>query len=313
MVVISPWSKGGWVNSELFDHTSLIRFIERRFGSQYPGLMENNITDWRRAVIGDLTSAFNFISPNDRKVPLPSTVAYIPPDNTRHPDYVPVPPVHQALPVQESGVRPARAVPYELHVRASADFTDGLLKIHFGNTGKVAAVYQVYSGDGQTGPWTYTVGPNTEISDTWSITASGQIGYDLSVFGPNGFLRVFKGSGEANVESSILYDGHKYGLVLEIQNRGETHVRIRIFDYYRGTTTEHELRPDEKIREFRSLAEFHGWYDFTIKTESDPDFQRRLAGHLETGFDSMSDPAIGASKAQAQLEPDQTRAYVSTK
>src|SRR4029077_17224480 len=259
MVVISPWSKGGWVNSELFDHTSLIRFIERRFGSQYPGLMENNITDWRRAVIGDLTSGFNFTSPNDRKVPLPSTVAYIPPDNTRHPDYVPVPPVHQALPVQESGVRSARAVPYELHVRASADFTDGLLKIHFGNTGKVAAVYQVYSGDGQTGPWTYTVGPNTEISDTWSITASGQIGYDLSVFGPNGFLRVFKGSGEANVESSILYDGHKYGLVLEIQNRGETHVRISIFDYYRGTTTEHELRPDEKIREFRSLAEFHGW------------------------------------------------------
>jgi phospholipase C len=151
MVVISPWSKGGWVNSELFDHTSLIRFIERRFGTQYPGLKENNITAWRRAVIGDLTSAFNFTSPNDRKVPLPSTVTYIPPDNTRHPDYVPVPPVNQALPVQEPGVRPARAVPYELHVRAHADFAEGVLTIHFGNTGKLAAVYQVYSGDGQTG------------------------------------------------------------------------------------------------------------------------------------------------------------------
>jgi phospholipase C len=46
-------------------------------------------------------------------------------------------------------------------------------------------------------------------------------------------------------------------------------------------------------------ANYGAWYDFTIKTESDPDFQRRLAGHLETGFDSMSDPAIGASKAQA--------------
>jgi phospholipase C len=64
MIVISPWSKGGWVNSEVLDHTSLIRFIERRFGSQYPGLQENNITKWRRAVIGDLTSAFNFASPN---------------------------------------------------------------------------------------------------------------------------------------------------------------------------------------------------------------------------------------------------------
>src|SRR6202007_406443 len=89
MVVISPWSKGGWVNSQVFDHTSLIRFIERRFGSEYPGIMESNITKWRRAGSGDLTSAFNFASPNDSTVPLPSTVAYIPPDNQRHPDYVP--------------------------------------------------------------------------------------------------------------------------------------------------------------------------------------------------------------------------------
>jgi phospholipase C len=38
MMVVSPWSKGGWVNSQVFDHTSLIRFIECRFGSQYPGI-----------------------------------------------------------------------------------------------------------------------------------------------------------------------------------------------------------------------------------------------------------------------------------
>jgi phospholipase C len=312
MVVISPWSKGGWVTSEVFDHTSLIRFIERRFAGQYPGLKENNITAWRRAVIGDLTSAFNFTSPNDRKVPLPSTVAYIPPDNKRHPDYVPVPPVNQALPVQEPGVRPARAVPYELHVRAHADFEDGVLKIDFGNTGKSAAVYQVYSGDGQTGPWTYTVGPNSEVFDTWSITASGQTGYDLSVFGPNGFLRVFRGGSMANLESSAIYDGHKNGIVLEMQNRGETHVRVRVFDSYKNTTTDHELRPDEKIREFRSLQEFHGWYDFTIETESDPSFQRRLAGHLEAGYDSMSDPAFGAWRHHAQAGPGQAHAYAST-
>ena len=32
MIVVSPWSKGGWVSSEVFDHTSLIRFLETRFG-----------------------------------------------------------------------------------------------------------------------------------------------------------------------------------------------------------------------------------------------------------------------------------------
>jgi phospholipase C len=64
-------------------------------------LIESNITPWRRAVTGDLTSAFNFKSPNDRglihdlKV-LPSTAAYVPPDNDRHPDYVPPVPGMQA-------------------------------------------------------------------------------------------------------------------------------------------------------------------------------------------------------------------------
>ena len=317
MIVISPWSKGGWVNSEVLDHTSLIRFIERRFGSQYPGLQENNITKWRRAVIGDLTSAFNFASPNSGKVPLPSTIAYIPPDNTRHPDYVPVPPVNQALPVQEPGVRPSRAVPYELHVRAHADLADGEVKIHFRNTGKAAAVYQVYSGDGQIGPWTYTVAPHSETFDTWDITASGQTEYDLSVFGPNGFLRVFEGSFsesiKANLESSIIYDVRRYGVILEIHNRGRKSSRVRVFDFYKNRTTEFELDSDQKLTEFYSLENSYGWYDFTIETESDPSFQRRLAGHLETGYDSMSDPAFGASKAQAQLEPDQTRAYASTK
>jgi phospholipase C len=122
---------------------------------------------------------------------------------------------------------------------------------------------------------------------------------------------VFKGGRVANLETSAIYDDHKYGLVLEIQNRGETHVRIRVFDSYKGRTTDHELGPAEKIREFRSLEEFHGWYDLTIGTESDPGFQRRLAGHLETGFDSMSDPAIGASKHLAQVESGQTPAYAS--
>ncbi|CAM5589602.1 phospholipase C OS=Streptomyces alboniger OX=132473 GN=CP975_30800 PE=3 SV=1 [Streptomyces alboniger] len=32
MIVVSPWSTGGFVNSEVFDHTSIIRFMERRFG-----------------------------------------------------------------------------------------------------------------------------------------------------------------------------------------------------------------------------------------------------------------------------------------
>jgi phospholipase C len=111
MIVISPWSKGGWVNSQVFDHTSLIRFLEQRFGTDNPELIETNITAWRRAVCGDLTSTLDFATPNAHVVKLPSTASYVPPDDQRHPDYVPRVPHQQALPAQEPGVRKARPLP----------------------------------------------------------------------------------------------------------------------------------------------------------------------------------------------------------
>ena len=302
MMVISPWSKGGWVNSEVFDHTSLIRFIERRFGPDYPGLRESNITPWRRTVCGDLTSAFNFETPNAARVPLPSTVAYVPPDANRHPDYVPTPPAEQALPVQEEGVRPARAVPYELHVRATANLSDGTLKIHFANTGKAGAVFQVRSGGGdERGPWTYTVGPQAEVSDTWTVPASGQTEYDLSVYGPNGFLRSFNGSflgeNKANLDTRLIYDVDDCGVILEIHNQGAASRTVRVVEAYSNDTIIRSLRHGETLSQRWHLERSFGWYDFSVECESDDSFQHRLAGHVETGRDSMSDPAIGASKS----------------
>src|SRR4030095_13530700 len=141
MLVVSPWSKGGWVNSQLFDHTSLIRFIEERYANQYSGLVETNITPWRRAIAGDLTAAFDFGKPEAwRQISLPDTAAYEPEDLTRQPDEVPVPPANQALPSQERGVRPARALPYSLHARGSVNVASGSVLIDFWNTGTAAAV-----------------------------------------------------------------------------------------------------------------------------------------------------------------------------
>jgi len=298
MIVISPWSKGGWVSSEVFDHTSIIRFIEERFGKDYRGLQEPNITPWRRAVAGDLTSAFNFKSPNDATVPLPSTVAYIPPDNNRHPDYVPTPPTNQALPVQEQGTRPARAVPYEVYVHSEADFSNGTVRIHFNNSGK-AVVFQVRSGNSSQGPWTYTVGRNEELSDSWPVTATGQTAYDLSVYGPNGFLRAFKGSitgrGKANLEIRSIYDARHSGITLYIQNRGEAVSKLSILDAYTGDTFAYTLAPGQSLEKSWSLEPSGGWYNFTVGVESDSSFKQQLAGHIETGNDSITDPAIAAT------------------
>jgi phospholipase C len=72
-IAISPWSKGGYVNSQVFDHTSVIQFIEKRFG-----VLEHNISPWRRAVTGDLTSVFNFANPNHAHTRLTSTNGYLP-------------------------------------------------------------------------------------------------------------------------------------------------------------------------------------------------------------------------------------------
>ena len=155
MIVISPWSKGGYVNSQVFDHTSVIRFVERRFGVSEP-----NITEWRRTVVGDLHFGVRLRdSPNSKKVvALPDTSSYQPTNQNRYPDYVPTPPTNQSLPVQERGTRPARALPYELHVHGEVEASQGGIEFSFRNTGKAGAVFHVRSGDGKSGPWTYTLG-----------------------------------------------------------------------------------------------------------------------------------------------------------
>ena len=73
MLVISPYSRGGFVSSDVFDHTSMLRFLERRFGVEAP-----NITPWRRQTVGDLTAAFNFsgaVQPDVPALPQPSLTA----------------------------------------------------------------------------------------------------------------------------------------------------------------------------------------------------------------------------------------------
>ena len=58
-VVASPWSRGGYVNSQVFDHTSILRLLERILSRKFRReIREVNISPWRRAVCGDLSSIF---------------------------------------------------------------------------------------------------------------------------------------------------------------------------------------------------------------------------------------------------------------
>jgi phospholipase C len=297
MLVVSPWSKGGWVNSEVFDHTALIRFVEKRFGTAKSPLSEPNITAWRGAVCGDLTSAFNFATPNGATAALPSTAAYVPPDDQRHQSYIPLPPVVQSLPVQEPGIRPARAVPYVLNVNAAVSLTAGEFALEFLNTGKKTAVFQVRSGSALQPPRSYTVTPNSQLSDVWDAGV-GLGGYDLSVYGPNGFFRAYKGSvigaTSANIQTTIAYDVAHGGVTLTALNSGTAACQLQVLNVYTSETVAKELNAGAMFQQFFSLQRYYGWYDLVLTVEEDPVFRQQFAGHLETGKDSTTDPAIPA-------------------
>lgn len=294
MIVVSPWSKGGWVCSEVFDHTSLIRFIERRFEREYANLQTSNITAWRRAVAGDLTSAFDFSRPDGSQPSLPSTSAYQPPSDQRYPDYVPTPPSSQSLPDQEPGTKPSRALPYELHVNALCDHP-GTFGMRFENTGRAGACFHVRSTDASQAPWYYTVEAGKSLSATWPTQAA----YDYSVYGPNGFMRHFKGSlasPKTNLQVSAHYEGADRGIVLVLANMGRDFCNVTIENAYNGESITYALRPGEAQKKKWHLGDSYGWYDLIVRADAETGFVQRFAGHVETGEHSLTDPAIAQER-----------------
>jgi phospholipase C len=109
MLIVSPFTRGGFISSDLFDHTSVLRFLETRFGAEVP-----NLSAWRRATVGDMTSAFNFTKLDTSIPSLPSTVAAIPTIITECANNLVgftgfTLPSPQVMPTQESGspIRPS--------------------------------------------------------------------------------------------------------------------------------------------------------------------------------------------------------------
>jgi phospholipase C len=68
-LVISPFSRGGHIASQVFDHTSQLKLISERFGIEVP-----NVSPWRLNTVGDLTTAL-FRSKHDASMPALPTVA----------------------------------------------------------------------------------------------------------------------------------------------------------------------------------------------------------------------------------------------
>src|SRR6201999_4212116 len=68
-IIVSPWTAGGWVCSQPFDHTSILQLAEK-----VTGVAEPNISAWRRNTFGDLTAAFRFTEEKAAPARLPETL-----------------------------------------------------------------------------------------------------------------------------------------------------------------------------------------------------------------------------------------------
>ncbi len=315
LYVISPWSKGGWVSSEVFDHTSVIRFVEQRFG-----VIEPNISAWRRAVCGDLTSTLDFGDPDhsDFYRTLPETTALAQraralPDTTTPPT-----PALPDLPSQSYGVRPSRALPYELHVHAKV--LPSWLELSFANTGRAAAVFHVYDRRHlERTPRRYTVEPGKTLSGRWELEEGPgarvrddehQRAYDLWVLGPNGFHRHFVGSRlpklgghAATQEVEVLYDASFGNVYVKLHNPSSAPCTFELAAnaYLDRAPRIVGVAPGGVGTHYWWLRSSAGWYDFTATLREQAGYARRFAGRVETGHPSFSDPAMGGPALGEQL------------
>jgi phospholipase C len=278
MYAVSPWSKGGYVASEVFDHTSVIRFLETRFGAKEP-----NISPWRRAVCGDLTSCFDFKTPNDQPffANLPKTAALAEKARKLGGETKPKTPAALTAPVQEKGQRPRRAVNYQLDCSLSAD---GRLSFVNNSWGNGAAVFHVYDLDRpEAAPYRYTVAAGKSAVHTAKPPAR------LWIAGPNGFHRRYEGTPTFNCAWGP--EG------LHVTNLTDAPLSLQVRDEAYGQTPQTpELTARQTAKVPIDLTQSQNWYDLSL---SDDGFSLRMAGHIEDGKPSQSDPAgFGAARLQ---------------
>jgi phospholipase C len=276
MIIISPWTRGGFVCSQVFDHTSVLRFLEL-----WTGVTEPNLSAWRRQVAGDLTSAFNFAAPDYSLPVLPSLF----PVNCSSNDYPPVP-YPQSMPVQELGNRPARPLPYQPNATSSSDCGNNQFQITLTNSGLVSTHFSIYATAFRTdGPWQYDVLPGdlTQAAFT-GIGAGGS--YDFTCYGPNGFARRFAGTLATNcnqIEVTSVIDQAANAIQLRLRNSTAGTVTFTLTNRYApGETWNYNVAPGTVIRNSFLAQTNRGGYDFAVTVSNDATFLRELAGHIET-------------------------------
>lgn len=323
MIVVSPWSRGGYVNSQVFDHTSSIQFLEH-FLSHKTGtkLYEENISSWRRSLCGDLTSVFRPY--NGEPIPQPKAIERIPfiegihkakfakvPDQFNRLDDKMIAEVvknkqNPYLPKQEKGIKPANAIPYETYVQGCLE-KEGKFKISFAAGKKLFGQsssgigFHVYAPGGKT--WSFSAAAGESISYLWPLTDFENQRYELKVYSVNGYFRHYTGNAQdPEVQIDLLYFDEKRSL----RPDGNAYLRLRRSSgntAYQFTLTDNAYgrkalaitlpKNKQEIVIPLDLKQHFGWYDFSLTAKGHPVFLQQLAGHVEHPGESFTDPYMG--------------------
>ncbi len=297
-IIVSPWSRGGRVCSELFDHTSVIRLIEQRFG-----VTEPNISPWRRAVCGDLTSTFDFAAsaPAGRSS-FPDTSAFAARVARSKAGSANAIPAVQRAAVQMAGQRAHCPLPYRFTVQGTTDAVRGL-RLAISNTGPTGVALTVRDNLQGAEPWHFTIGAgDSHTHDDWSgAVADGR--FDLTLHGPSGYLRRFAGTTGDAFDIMLTEKPEQKALELVLINRSpeDAPFTLRHEPAYRAAgESEAKLVVPAGARRSALISVAHSdcWYDFTVTAPGivpgTAPFVRRCAGKVESGQIGRTDPGIGA-------------------
>jgi phospholipase C len=329
LIIASPWSRGGCVCSQVFDHTSVLQFLET-FLTHKTGtkVEEPNISRWRRTVCGDLTSAFqSFHGDKVATLEPPPRDAFI--EQIHRAQFKDLPAGYHALtseeieqirgnpgaspllPRQEAGVRRSCALPYELAVEGELNNE----RTHF--TIRFEARKELFGARSAGSPFTvfartasgemqirsYAVAAGEHLEDSWKVAEFEGGLYHLRVYGPNGFFREFIGS-QADPLVDVRFDssrkrGDGTALSGDIEivagNRDRRQAcTIEVRDNsYKNPTQSRMLAPEERVTLTIDAQKSSGWYDVSVRTVTGERFHKRYAGRVETGKWTTSDPAMG--------------------
>ena len=333
MIIASPWTRGGWVNSQLFEHSSTLQFLETFINRKYhKPVRETNISDWRRVVSGDLTSVFRPYNGEKVELPFLEHDKYLEkiqlaqykelPSNFKklssaEIELVNVDPRKSALlSKQEKGIRPSTALPYELY--ADGTLVGDTFELHLtaGNAvhgaRSAGSPFNVYLRntrmDGGAKKYagnkanmlvaTYTVKAGDTLRQAFPLALFADGKYEIDVVAPNGFYRSFRGESTPHgLAVHTTYEGKGSSLT------GNVEVRLRnaTATVVSADVSDNSYRTGKKTVQIAAAAEVSLVLNLS-KQHGWYDFtvkqvgskiESRYAGRVETGRSSYSDPLMG--------------------